>query len=86
MPLYGHRYTANPRDPGLHLGNLTANAHCCGTNSMESVVTEFESSEEDYRVPTTEQVGDSPEIWESPAVASNGIRCRTRVSIDCPRL
>jgi hypothetical protein len=65
----------NPQDPQPHLDNLTADTHCCGTNSLESVVTEFESSEEGYRVPTKEQVGDSPEIWESPAVPFNGVRC-----------
>jgi hypothetical protein len=63
MPLYSRHYTANFRDPRPHLDSLTADTHNCGTNSLESVVNEFESSE-DYR-----------EIWESPAVPSSGVRC-----------
>lgn len=70
--------TITPRiseTPRPHLDNLTTDTHHCGTNSLESAVTEFKSSEEDYRVPTAEQVGDLPEIWESPAVPSSGVRC-----------
>ena len=83
MPLYGHHYAANFRDPRPHLDSLTADTHHCGTNSLESVVAEFESSEEGYRVPTTEQVVDSPEIWESPAVplVAYGARFTTTATV-----
>jgi hypothetical protein len=60
-------------------------------------VTEVESSQEDDKAPTMEQVGGSPEIPESLAVPSGGVRCEgeysqggnaphTRVGINCPRL
>lgn len=45
MPLYGHHYTANFRDPRPHLDNLIADTHHCSMNSLEFIVTEFESSE-----------------------------------------
>ena len=63
------------RDPTPHLDNLTADAHHRGMNSLGSAMTELESLQGSYMTPITEQVEDSSEIPESPAIPSSSVRC-----------